>query len=90
MGIVTNKKENKKITEEELKELKEIQSQTKGIVLELGEIEVIKLQLKKREDQAQTFFNKLLEKEETFTKNILDKYGTIEIHPETGKINKDV
>ena len=52
MAIVTNKQENKKITEEELKELKEIQSQTKGIVLELGEIEVIKLQLKKREEQA--------------------------------------
>ena len=44
MSIVTNKEEKKFLTEEELKTLKEIQTQTQSLILELGEIEMVKLQ----------------------------------------------
>ena len=37
MAIVTNKEEKKFLNEEELKTLKEIQTQTQSLILELGE-----------------------------------------------------
>ncbi len=40
--------EKKFLTENELTQLKEIQSQTQSIVLELGEIELLKIQLEER------------------------------------------
>jgi hypothetical protein len=48
MSIVTEKKF---LTEEELQTLQKIQSQTKLLINELGEIELIKLQLENRHIQ---------------------------------------
>ncbi len=90
MAIVTNKEETKTITKEELENLREIQLQTKNIIIELGEIQVMKFQLENRENNSKELFNKLIKQEEIFTKSLLEKYGTIEINPETGEINKDV
>ena len=86
MAIVTNKEEIKTITKEELEELKEIQSKTKNIIVELGEIQVMKFQLENRENTSKEFFNKLIKQEEDFTKILSEKYGTIEINPESGEI----
>ena len=38
MSIVTNKEEKKFLTKEELKTLKEIQTQTQSLILELGKL----------------------------------------------------
>ena len=63
MSIVTNKEEKKFLTKEELKTLKEIQTQTQSLILELGEIEMVKLQTEKRHEVAKSFLNELTDRE---------------------------
>lgn len=86
MAIVTNKEEKKFLTEEELNKLKEIQNQTQSLILELGEIEMVKLQTEKRHEVAKSFLNELSEREQQLTKSVFDKYGKCNINPETGEI----
>lgn len=90
MAIVTNQKEKVFLTEEELKTLRNIQSQTKGIILELGEIQVMKFQLETREKNTKSIFEQTLKKENDFTQLLLKTYGTSELNPETGEIIKSV
>ena len=71
MAIVTNKEEKKFLTEEELNKLKEIQNQTQSLILELGEIEMVKLQTEKRHEIAKSFLNELSEREQQLTKSIV-------------------
>ena len=85
MGIVTEKKF---LTPEELQQLKEIQSNTQAIVLEFGEIEMIKLQIENRYKDAKEFLSELSNKEKEFTQYIFKTYGKSSINPETGEINK--
>ena len=88
MAIVTNKEEKKFLNEEELKTLKEIQTQTQSLILELGEIEMIKLQTKNRKEIAESFLKELSAREENFTKSVFEKYGKSNLNPETGEIQK--
>jgi hypothetical protein len=83
MSIVT---EQKFLSEEEKASLKEIQTNTQSLIAELGEIELVKLQLENRHNAAKTFLNELRTNEKEFTKNIFDKYGKVNINPETGEI----
>lgn len=85
MGIVTEKKF---LTTEELKELQKIQNSTQAIILELGEIELIKIQIANRYEDAKEFLNELKTLESTFHNSILEKYGKSNINPETGEITK--
>lgn len=88
MSIVTNKKEKKFLTEEELKTLKEIQTQTQALIVELGEIEITKLQLEERKEKGKIFLQTLTQREKDFSKSMFDKYGDINITPESGEIQK--
>jgi hypothetical protein len=83
MSIVT---EQKFLTEEELASLKEIQSNTQALIAELGEIELVKIQLESRRDNAKKFLAELGEKEQKFTQSVFDTYGKASINPETGEI----
>jgi hypothetical protein len=83
MSLVSEKKF---ITEEEKNTLKEIQLKTQSLVIELGEIELVKLQLNKRYDIAKTFLDDLIKEEENFNQSIANKYGKTTINPETGEI----
>lgn len=83
MSIVTEKKF---LTEEELQTLQKIQSQTKSLINELGEIELIKLQLDDRHNNAKRFLNEVSNTEQEFSKLIFEKYGKINIDPNTGEI----
>jgi hypothetical protein len=83
MSIVSEKKF---LTEEELTTLKQIQSDTRALIAELGEIELIKLQIEKRHENAKIFLNELEEKETNFTQSIFTTYGKANINPETGEI----
>jgi hypothetical protein len=78
--------EKKTLTEGELKELKVIQKQTQDLVFEFGEISLIRLQLEKRYNLAQGTFDELSNLEKSFSKSIYEKYGKVEIMPETGEI----
>tara|TARA_B100000900_G_scaffold263786_1_gene225014 strand:+ start:146 stop:418 length:273 start_codon:yes stop_codon:yes gene_type:complete len=88
MSIVTNKEEKKFLTEEELKTLKEIQTQTQALIVELGEIEITKLQLEDRKEKGKIFLQTLTQREKDFSKSMFDKYGDINIKPDSGEIQK--
>jgi len=83
MSIVTEKKF---LTEEEKNTLKEIQTSTQALIAELGEIELIKIQLEERYANAKKFLTELGEKEKEFTQSVFNIYGRVSINPETGEI----
>jgi hypothetical protein len=83
MSIVSEKKF---LTEEEKTKLKEIQSNTQSIIGELGEIELIKLQLENRHEAAKKFLDELTTQEKEFTQKVFETYGKCTINPETGEI----
>ena len=88
MPIVTNTENKKFLEKEELKKLKSIQTETQAIILELGEVEMMKIQLEKRKNNAKSFLEELEKREKNFTDSIFQKYGKINLNPETGEINK--
>jgi hypothetical protein len=80
--------ENQVLTEEELNNLKQIQNQTQALVMELGEIEMIKLQIEARYQNAKEFLSEVSNLERDFTKSVFEKYGKVNIDPKTGEITK--
>ena len=78
--------QNQVLTQDELQLLKNLQNETQSIILELGEIELTKIQLEKRYESAKTFLAGLELKEQEFTKSIFEKYGKVSIDPSTGEI----
>ena len=85
MGIVTEKNV---ITQEELKQLQEHLNQSQTLTLELGEIELIKLQLEVRYEEAKKILAELTKKEQEMNKTITDKYGKISLDYKTGEYTK--
>jgi uncharacterized membrane protein len=83
MGIVSDKKF---LIDEEKGTLKEIQQKTQALITELGEIELIKIQIENRYQEAKKFLIELSNKEKEFTQSIIDKYGKSNLNPETGEI----
>ena len=80
-------KENSLTQKEKLK-LEEIQKQTQQLILELGEIEMIKIQIDKRHNQAKSFLESITIEERNFTDSLFEKYGKVTIDPETGTFTK--
>jgi hypothetical protein len=78
--------ENKVLTQEELQTLKTIQEETQALLVELGEIELVKIQIENRRKRAENFLNGLEDREKEFTNSILEKYGRVNIDPQTGEI----
>ena len=85
MGIVTEKNV---ITQEELNELQEHLNQSQTLTLELGEIELVKLQLETRYEAAKKLLTELTKKEQEINKAITDKYGKISLDYKTGEYTK--
>jgi len=82
MGIVSEKKF---LTKEELQSLKDIQLKTQSAVIELGEIELYKMRLEEKRNIIKEFLSEVKTLEDNFTKSITDKYGKIDLNPETGE-----
>ena len=85
MGIVTEKNV---ITQEELNELQDHLNKSQTLTLELGEIELVKLQLEIRYETAKKILTELTEKEQEMNKTITDKYGKISLDYKTGEYTK--
>ena len=85
MSIVTEKQF---LTQEELQTLKNIQNQTQSLILELGEIEMIKIQIESRYQNVKQFLSSLATQEDEFTQSVFEKYGKACVKPETGEITK--
>ena len=87
MEIVT---ENKVLTQEELQTLNTIQQETQALINELGEIELIKFQLEERREKAKSFLSEISQKEQDFTQLVFEKYGRVNLNPQTGEITSSL
>lgn len=70
--------ENKKLTQEEIDKLVELQSNNRTVLLELGSLEASKLAL-------YGYYNQLKEQERSFGKELSEKYGDGTIDLEKGE-----
>jgi hypothetical protein len=88
MPIIQEVTEKKFLTEEEKTTLKDLQNKTESIVVELGEISLIKIQVENRYETAKSYLTEISNQEKEFTKSLFDKYGKFNLDPETGEIIK--
>jgi len=88
MPIIQEVTEKKFLTEEEKTTLKDLQTKTESIVIELGEISLIKIQIENRYETAKSYLTEISNQEKEFTKTLFDKYGKFNLDPETGEIIK--
>lgn len=79
--------EIKKLTQEEMDTLKDIQQRSQSLTMELGQIEILKLQIAERREQAEEFMLKLKEDESLFSDTLSKNYGDCSIDPNTGEIS---
>jgi hypothetical protein len=77
--------ENKKLTTEEIQRITELQQKNNTLVTELGQVELIKLNLQLRKESAEKFFEELRSEEQELAKELTDKYGSGSINLETGE-----
>jgi hypothetical protein len=82
--------ENKVLTQEELQTLNTIQQETQALINELGEIELIKFQLEERRERAKTFLTEVSQREQDFTQLVFEKYGRVNLNPQTGEITSSL
>ena len=85
MPIVTEKNV---LTKEELETLRLLQQDFQNLQFELGEIEIIKIQLEERYENVKKTLKETQTKELSFTKSIKEKYGDISLNVETGEFSK--
>jgi len=76
------------LTTEELQNIKDIQSKTQSLILELGEISILKIQVENRYETSKLYLTEISNQEKEFTKTLFDKYGKFNLDPETGEIIK--
>lgn len=77
--------ENQKLTQEELQQITDLQSKNNAIVAELGEIELIRLNVDARRAQAEAFLAELREEETALGNSLNEKYGNGSINLQTGE-----
>ena len=76
------------LTDDELKFLKTIQTDTQNLTWELGDIGLIRAQLDKRDVNAKLFLDELEKREKELNASLLEKYGKISLNLETGAFTK--
>mgnify|MGYP000663421472 CR=1 FL=1 len=76
---------NKKLTEQEIKQISDLQQQNNSLVNELGQISLLEINLTARKKAAEDFLVKLREAEADLAKALEDKYGAGSINLETGE-----
>jgi hypothetical protein len=76
------------LTQEELDTLRSLQQQFQTIQFELGEIEVVKISLEERYENAKKSLTETNQKEIDFSNSLKEKYGDISLNVETGEFSK--
>ena len=79
--------EIKKLTEEELQQIKAIKQEYTNLALSLGELELQKSNIEKERKQLLEIQTQLFEKESNLAKSLTEKYGNGSINLETGEIS---
>ena len=77
--------ETKQLTQDELQQLKLIQEKNQAIILEFGQIELIKLEVESRVQNAKAFLEELREEEKTLGQFLETTYGKGSIDIEKGQ-----
>ena len=77
--------ETKKLSQEELAQIQKIQSKSQEIISELGQIELIKIQLKARRQNAEEFLKELEQEEKSIAETLEAAYGKGSIDLEKGE-----
>ena len=77
--------ETKKLSQQQLQQIKTIQQNNQAVIQELGEIKIAKLQLKKRQQIAQQYFEDLLQQQQSIAQEIEDAFGKGTVDIETGE-----
>ena len=77
--------ETKKLSQEELKQIQEIQNKSQAITVEFGQIELLKIQLKSRRTNAEEFLKELGQEEKTLAEALEAAYGKGSINLEKGE-----
>jgi len=74
-----------KLKTEELDKLKEIQQKNNAVAVELGNVELSKIQLENRRKEIITFLEELREEEKTLGDELSKNYGSGTLNLETGE-----
>ena len=77
--------ENQKLTQEELQQIADLQNKNRAIVSEFGEIELVKLNVEARVENAKKFLAELREAEQAFGKELSEKYGDGTVDLQSGE-----
>ena len=85
MGVLQEKPT--KITEEELKELNDLQQSKQALILSLGELEYENLRLKTQQQHLENQFNLIVQSEFNLSQQIAEKYGDSKIDLKTGELS---
>jgi hypothetical protein len=83
---MSNVTEKQFLTNEEKALLTALQQKTQSLIMEFGEIEMIKVQLEIRHETTKNLLKDLADQEKNFTQSIFEKYGKSNVNPETGEI----
>lgn len=78
--------ETKFITKEELQQLQSIQDSNNQIILELGKIELEKINLQERKYQVKQYLENIQDESQTLSQFLEQKYGKCSIDINTGQI----
>jgi len=74
-----------KLTQEELDIIKALNEKSRAVTVELGEIELLKIQLIKRRKYAEQYLEDLRSEQESNGKILTEKYGDGTIDLESGE-----
>ena len=77
--------ENQKLTQEELQTIQDLQNKNRAVVTEFGEVELIKLSIEARIENAKKFLAELRQAEQDFGKELSEKYGDGTVDLSTGE-----
>ena len=73
-----------KFTDDELKEVKDLQTSYLDIQNEFGQLSLAKIRLKRQEEQLSQKFTDVENTEKSFLDKVTEKYGKGVLNPETG------
>jgi len=77
--------EPKKLTEEEVKDLRDLQQESANLTQQLGSIEVARLNLKSQREKVEEAFEELRIKEQDLSQKLFDTYGNGSLDLEKGE-----
>ena len=81
--------EEVKFTEEELKQVQDIQRSYQSVQNQFGQLKMAQIRLDEQEIELENSLKSIQEKEKTFLDGITDKYGQGSLNPETGVLTPE-